>query len=173
MSEPLSQPEYDVVIARDVMIPMEDGTLLATDIHRPAKHGEPLPGPFPLLLTRTPYDKSAPAQILAPAFWAKRGYVAAIQDVRGRFASEGRFYLLRDEGQDGYDTIEWLAQQPWCDGNIGMQGTSYLAWVQNAAACHNPPHLKAIWPNQGASNGLTSSLRQGGASATGSRQPRG
>ena len=163
MTHPLSQPEFDVVIARDVMIPMRDGTRLATDVHRPARDGEPLPGPFPLLLIRTPYDKSAPAQLQAPAFWAERGYISAVQDVRGRFASEGRFYLLRDEGPDGYDAIEWLAAQSWCDGNIGMHGTSYLAWVQNAAACHNPPQLKAIWPNQGASNGLTSSLRQGGA----------
>ncbi len=163
MAGSLSRPEHDVVIVRNVMVRMRDGTALATDLYRPARNGEPLTGRFPVVLTRTPYDKSAPRAIEESEFWARRGYVRAIQDVRGRYASEGRFYLLRDEGPDGYDTVEWLAAQPWCDGQVGMIGTSYLAWVQNAAAAHNPPHLRAIWPNQGGANGLTSSLRHGGA----------
>lgn len=159
----MTDGEYGVVIARDVMIPMRDGTRLATDVYRPARDGEALPGPFPVILTRTPYDKSTVYAIAESEFWARHGYVRALQDVRGRFASEGSFYLLRDEGPDGYDTVEWLATQPWCDGKVGMIGTSYLAWVQNAAAVQAPPHLKAIWPNQGGANGLTSSVRQGGA----------
>ena len=91
-----SEPEYGVVIARDVMIPLRDGTRLATDIYRPARDGEPLPGRFPVILTRTPYNKSAPYAVEASEFWPRRGYVRALQDVRGRFASEGRFYLLKD-----------------------------------------------------------------------------
>ncbi len=158
-----SQPEYEVVIARDVMVPMRDGVRLATDIYRPARGGEPVAGKFPVILTRTPYDKSARAAVQESEFWARRGYIRVIQDVRGRYASEGTFYLIKDEGPDGYDAVEWAGTQPWSDGQVGMIGTSYLAWVQNAAAVHNPPHLKAIWPNQGGANGLTSSLRQGGA----------
>ena len=124
--------------------------------------GESAGGPFPAILIRTLYDKNASLAGNAPEFWARRGYVQVVQDVRGPFNSGGDFYLLRDEGPEGYDTIEWVAAQPWCDGQVGTMGTSYLAWVQSAAACHNPPHLSAMWVNQGAFNGLTSSLRQGG-----------
>jgi putative CocE/NonD family hydrolase len=65
-----------------------------------------------------------------------------VQDVRGRFRSERVFRFLLDEGQDGYDTVEWLAAQPWCDGQIGTYGTSYMGWVQSALAIHRLPHLK-------------------------------
>ena len=157
------RPSFGVVIARNVMLPTRDGTQLATDLYRPARDGEPLPGPFPCVLTRTPYDKSAPLTIVEAEFWAKRGYVRAVQDVRGRFASQGDFYLLRDEGPDGYDSVEWLAAQPWCDGQVGLLGTSYMACAASAAACLNPPHLAALWLNQGGFNGLTSAVRQGGA----------
>jgi putative CocE/NonD family hydrolase len=156
-------PRYEVAITRDMMIPMRDGIRLATDLYRPASHGEALPGPFPVVLIRTPYNKQMTLALGRMETYARDGYICAVQDVRGLSASEGEFYLLRDEGPDGYDTIEWLADQPWCDGNIGTTGTSYLAWVQSAAAAHNPPHLKAMWVNQGAFNGLTSSLRHGGA----------
>ncbi len=158
-----SEPEFDVVIARDIMVPMRDGVRLATDVYRPARDGKAVVGKYPVILTRTPYNKSATAAIEESEFWARRGYVRVIQDVRGRYGSEGSFYLIRDEGPDGFDTVEWAGTRPWSDGQVGMIGTSYLAWVQNAAAVHNPPHLKAIWPNQGGANGLTSSLRQGGA----------
>ncbi|MCZ6708676.1 MAG: CocE/NonD family hydrolase [Chloroflexi bacterium] len=160
---PQSSPDYGVAVFRDVMVPMRDGTLLAADVYRPTSGGEVVPGPFPSILIRSPYNKNSNLAANGPEFWARRGYVQVVQDVRGRFNSEGEFYLLRDEGPDGYDTIEWIAEQPWSDGMVGTMGTSYLAWVQSAAACHDPPHLKAMWVNQGAFNGLTSSLRQGGA----------
>ena len=158
-----SQPEYDVVIQRNRAVPMRDGVRLATDVYLPARDGIPIDIAFPTILTRTPYDKGPKSVILDGEWWARRGYARVIQDVRGRFASEGDFYLLKNEAEDGYDTVEWLAEQPWCDGQVGMVGTSYLAWVQSAAATQNPPHLAAMWVNQGAFNGLSSSLRQGGA----------
>ncbi len=158
---PPSAPEYDVVIQRNRRAPMRDGVALATDVYLPARDGVALDRPLPTLLTRTPYDKlgfAADAE-----WWARRGYARVIQDVRGRFASEGDFYLLKNEAEDGYDTIEWLAEQSWSTGKVGTVGTSYMGWVQSAAAALNPPHLAAMWVNQGAFNGLTSSLRQGGA----------
>lgn len=156
-----SQPEYEVIIQRNRRAPMRDGVSLATDIYLPARDGAPIDQPWPTVLTRTPYDKLGFAA--DGEWWAKRGYARVLQDVRGRFASEGDFYLLKNEAEDGYDTIEWLADQPWSDGQVGTVGTSYMGWVQSAAAALNPPHLSAMWVNQGAFNGLTSSLRQGGA----------
>ncbi len=158
-----SEPEYEVIIQRSRALPMRDGVRLAADVYLPARGGQPVDTPFPALLTRTPYDKGPKAVVDEAEWWARRGYARVVQDVRGRFASEGDFYLLKNEAEDGYDTIEWIAEQPWCDGQVGMVGTSYLAWVQSAAATQNPPHLAAMWVNQGAFNGLTSSLRQGGA----------
>ena len=156
-----SQPDYEVIMQRNRAVAMRDGVRLATDVYLPARDGEALPGPWPTLLTRTPYDKAAFAA--EGDWWARRGYARVMQDVRGRFASEGDFYLLKNEAEDGYDTIEWLAAQPWSNGRVGTVGTSYMGWVQSAAATQNPPHLAAMWVNQGAFNGLTSSLRQGGA----------
>lgn len=156
-----SQPQYDVVIQRNRMAPMRDGTRLATDVYLPAVDGVPVEGPLPALLTRTPYNKLGFAE--GAEFFAKRGYARVVQDVRGRFASEGDFYLLANEAEDGHDAIQWIAEQPWCNGRVGTLGTSYMSWVQSAAATQNPPNLEAMWCHQGAFNGLTSSLRQGGA----------
>ena len=156
-----SQPQYDVVIQRNRMAPMRDGSRLATDVYLPAVDGVPVEGPLPALLTRTPYNKLGFAE--GAEFFAKRGYARVVQDVRGRFASEGDFYLLANEAEDGHDAIQWIAEQPWCNGQVGTLGTSYMSWVQSAAATQNPPNLEAMWCHQGAFNGLTSSLRQGGA----------
>ena len=161
MSSQSSQPEYEVVIQRNRRVRMRDGVTLATDVYLPARDGVAVDGPWPTLLTRTPYDKLGFAA--DGEWWARRGYARVMQDVRGRFASEGDFYLLKNEAEDGYDTVEWLAEQPWSTGKVGTVGTSYMGWVQSAAAALNPPHLSAMWVNQGAFNGLTSSLRQGGA----------
>ena len=156
-----SQPQYDVVIQRNRMAPMRDGARLATDVYLPAVGGVPVEGPLPALLTRTPYNKLGFAE--GAEFFAKRGFARVVQDVRGRFASEGDFYLLANEAEDGHDAIQWIAEQPWCSGRVGTLGTSYMSWVQSAAATQNPPNLEAMWCHQGAFNGLTSSLRQGGA----------
>jgi uncharacterized protein len=135
----LSQAQYEVRV-ETVKVPMRDGVNLATDIYFPVGVSK-----APVILTRTPYDKED-GEIRA-GFWARRGYIRAIQDVRGRFASEGDWEALIHEPKDGYDTIEWLARQPWCDGKVGMIGGSYLGWVQWLAAIEHPPHLVTIVPN--------------------------
>lgn len=140
-----------------------DGAWLATDVWRPAENGEPLPGPFPGVLIRTPYGRTSEVHEALGAYWARNGYLGVVQDVRGRFDSGGEFTLLANEGPDGYDAVEWLAALPYCDGKVGTHGTSYLAWVQNALAIERPPHLCAMWINQGGANGNTSALRHNGA----------
>lgn len=126
------------VVEKDVMVPMRDGVRLATDIVRPRKEGR-----FPVILSRTPYGKRTPG----PGAVAN-GYALVTQDVRGRYNSEGEFRAFVNEPNDGYDTIEWLAAQPWCDGNVGMVGGSYVGFTQVAAAMARPPHLRCIMPEQ-------------------------
>ena len=157
----MSEPRYEVVIQRNRMVPMRDGVRLATDVYLPAVDGVPIAGALPALLTRTPYGKTGFEA--GAEFFARRGYARVVQDVRGRFNSEGDFYLLANEAEDGHDAIQWIAEQAWCDGQVGTLGTSYMSWVQSAAATQNPANLSAMWCHQGAFNGLTSSLRQGGA----------
>jgi len=167
MAELAPQPLYDVAISRSVKVTARDGVRLSVDIYRPAKDGEALPGPFPAVMTRSPYDtrsgKGPSGQAGNGEFFAKHGYLYVVQDARGRFESEGEFVLLNQDGEDGYDVIEWLAARPYCDGMIGTQGSSLRAWNQNATALLRPPHLKAMWVNQGGSNGLTSAIRHNGA----------
>ena len=160
----VSPPEYQVHAAFDVMVEMRDGTELATDIYRPADPdtGEPVERPQPVLLERTPYNKRESSERHGHWF-AERGYVVAIQDCRGRFDSEGEFSLLVNEPEDGHDTVEWLAEQPYCDGQVGTIGTSYGAWVQNALATQDPDGLAAMFVNQGGANGWEATLRHNGA----------
>ncbi|XVH31137.1 CocE/NonD family hydrolase [Haloferacaceae archaeon DSL9] len=159
-----SQPEYAVAATLDVMVPMRDGTRLATDIYRPADpgRGEPIDDPKPVLLDRTPYGKRGRLERHGEWF-ASRGYVVAIQDCRGRFDSEGDYYIFVDEAEDGYDTVEWLAERDYCDGRVGTFGTSYGAWVQSALATQDPPHLAAMFVNQGAANARKATFRHNGA----------
>jgi putative CocE/NonD family hydrolase len=159
-----SDPRYDVHADLNVTVPMRDGTRLATDVYRPAdpETGEPIAEPKPVLLDRTPYGKRG-AQTRHGEWYASRGYVVAIQDVRGRFDSEGEFYIHVNEAEDGHDTVEWLAERDYCDGQVGTLGTSYGAWVQNALATQDPPHLEAMFVNMGAANGRKATFRQNGA----------
>ncbi len=140
---------------------MRDGVGLATDLYFPAQAGAKLEGAFPVILTRTPYDKTNHAA--TGRFYAERGYIAAMQDVRGRYASEGQFYAFAHEGPDGYDAVEWLAGQPWCDGQVGTMGASYEAAVQSALASLNPPHLAAMVVTYGPASYYHHSMRQNGA----------
>lgn len=144
-----TEATYDVTVAKNVMVPMRDGVRLATDIYHPARNGQEVSGAFPALLTRTPYGKgdSELARSLA-----QRGYVAVVQDVRGRFDSEGTFYIYLHEGEDGYDAVEWVAEQPWSNGQVATYGGSYLASTQNALAAENPPHLEAMFIRVSTSN---------------------
>ena len=112
-----------VEVRTDIKVPMRDGVQLSADIYRP-----PGNGPFPVILSRTPYDNSGAQE--TGNFYAQQGYVFAAQDVRGRYDSEGVYYAWRNEARDGFDTLEWIDAQEWCDGNVGMAGGSYVGMVQ-------------------------------------------
>jgi putative CocE/NonD family hydrolase len=148
----------------DVGIPMRDGTQLATDVYFPVQSGT-----YPVLLERTPYGKhqSIMVSIGAPQFLAQRGYIVAIQDTRGRFASEGIWYPFRDEAwgdkPDGYDSVEWLARQPWSSGKVGTFGGSFAGFNQYLMAGRLPPHLTALFPRQAACNLRREWVYRGGA----------
>jgi putative CocE/NonD family hydrolase len=104
-------------------------------------------GPFPVLVYRTPYGKdSAEKEYTTFQHAVERGYAVVVQDVRGRYESDGNFVAYQQEGHDGYDTIEWAAAQPWSNGSVGTFGLSYPGAVQWLAAVENPPHLKAMVP---------------------------
>ncbi|MFB6298577.1 MAG: CocE/NonD family hydrolase [Salinirussus sp.] len=159
-----SRPEYGVHARLNVPVTVRDGTELATDVFRPAdpETGDPIETPMPALLDRTPYNKRGRLERHGE-WYAKRGYVVAIQDCRGRFESEGDYYIFVNEAEDGHDAVEWLAQRPYCDGQVGTIGTSYGAWVQSALATQDPDHLAAMFVNQGAANGREATFRHNGA----------
>ena len=134
----------------DIPLMLRDGTITYVDIFRPDKEDK-----LPALLYRTPYDKSTlhtRTYSLDAIKAAMHGYVVVIQDVRGRYSSGGEFYPFVNEMSDGYDSIEWVVSQPWCDGNIGMYGSSYSGATQWLAAKTNPPGLRAIAPGVTGSN---------------------
>jgi putative CocE/NonD family hydrolase len=158
-----SYQQYDAICQSNVMIPMRDGVRLATDIYLPAFNGQPASGKFPVILERTPYDKAGSGNVTNGTYYARRGYVCAIQDVRGRFVSEGEWYPFAKEAPDGYDTVEWLAAQEWSDGQVGTMGASYCGSDQSALATLNPPHLSTMIVAVGASNYYHCSMRQNGA----------
>jgi uncharacterized protein len=155
--------QYDVAVSYDVKVPMRDAVRLATDIYRPAKDGQLVTEPLPVLLERTPYGKASGEQ--RARYLSSHGYVVAVQDVRGRYASEGSFYIYINEPNDGYDTVEWLAKQPWSSGDVGTYGGSYGAATQNAAATLHPPHLKTMLIFVGTSNYWEDGAGTGGAFA--------
>ena len=152
-------------LASDVMVPMRDGVRLATDIYSPATSA----GPWPAILVRNSYNKTFSEWDGVPDWYVQRGYVFIIQDIRSRYKSEGdgRYYHTCNnwEGEDGYDSVEWIAAQPWCNGKVGMMGSSHRAIVQTQAALHRPPHLAAICPEQGPTNIYLHEAREGGAMA--------
>jgi len=143
-----------------VMTPMRDGVKLASDVWLPDA-----PGRYPVILIRTPYLKSM--ELLKGhelgAYYAKQGYVLAIQDTRGRGDSEGEFNFFFQEAPDGYDTIEWFAKQPFANGRVGMMGVSYLGTVQWLAAREQPPSLVCMAPTAPAGRYLEELPFQGGA----------
>ncbi len=132
-------PRNDIRLDNRVPVSMRDGTILYADVYRPLAEGR-----YPVLVARTPYSAEARPE---PKFFSRRGYVFVIQDVRGRYESEGRWDPFRHEARDGYDTIEWAARQPWSNGKVGMLGKSYLGLVQWQAAKEAPPHLVTIFPD--------------------------
>jgi putative CocE/NonD family hydrolase len=132
----------------DVEMKTRDGIVLRADVIRPD-----ISTPVPAILARTPYNKSMQFNMqthLRPVVAAQAGYAYVIQDIRGRYASEGEWDfkdLTTANIADGYDAVEWVASEPWCDGNVGMAGGSYVAETQMAAAMAQPPHLGCIAPS--------------------------
>lgn len=151
-----SAEKYDVVFEHGAKAVMRDGIVLRADIYRPSAEGR-----FPVLLQRTPYNKSGEADFGFKA--ASQGYVVIIQDVRGRYTSEGEWYPFRHESQDGYDTVEWAASLPYSNGKVGMFGGSYVGATQMLTAIAHPPHLAGICPVVTASNYHDGWTYQGGA----------
>lgn len=137
----ISPARYNPRYKFDVLTPMRDGVNLAMDTICPDADGS-----FPVVLIRTPYNKVGNRSDPFVVDLVRRGYAVAIQDARGRFNSDGQFDPYRHEHQDGFDTVEWLAKQPWCDGNVGMIGGSYVGQTQWFAASQAPAALKAIVP---------------------------
>lgn len=120
-----SRPEFDVHLTENVPVAMRDGVRLATDVYRPARDGHPLAEPRPVLLHRTPYNKTETESALGECRWfAARGYVVVNQDCRGCFHSEGDVNFLVPEAEDGADTIAWIRRQEWANGTVGSFGTS-------------------------------------------------
>ncbi len=162
-----SEPIWDVHKDTDVMVPMRDGVRLATDVYRPALDGRPIEEPVPALLVRTSYDKTASEWDDVWPYYASRGYAFVIQDLRSRFRSEGdgKYYHTVNpwEGHDGYDTVEWVAAQDWCNGKVGTLGSSHRAITQTLLALERPPHLAAMWVEAGPTNIYAHEAREGGA----------
>jgi uncharacterized protein len=133
---------YPVEVTKNVMVPMRDGVRLATDIYRPTGAADKLP----VILIRLPYNKDTYRGATVPAqVFAGQGYVVVVQDVRGRWHSEGTFAVEMPDARDGYDTIDWATKQPWSTGKVGTYGCSYLGEVQyELLTQHHPAHLAAI-----------------------------
>ena len=178
-----SERKYNYVVQRDAKIPMSDGVKLSCDIWRPDRQGK-----FPAVLGFHCYHAGAqtgpirPASISTaqwrhpgqertnaslesgdPVFFARRGYVHVVCNARGSGNSEGEWDLSGpQEVKDVYETIEWIAAQPWCDGQVAMFGVSYFAWIQLLVATSNPPHLKTIFCPWGATDFYRDLFYRGG-----------
>ncbi|MCQ8835474.1 CocE/NonD family hydrolase [Streptomyces malaysiensis] len=133
---------YEPLIDSGVQMTTRDGVTLTGDLYRPVEHGR-----WPVLLHRTPYNRTDPFRvsgIVADPLWlARQGFAVLVQDVRGRFASGGDFDFITQEYNDSYDVIDWVAEQPWSDGNVGIYGSSYLGMTVLQAVASQNPHLKA------------------------------
>ncbi len=155
-------PGYaDVIVERDAECRLRDGTTLRADVYRPAAESE-----LPVLLMRMPYGKTTGGAnwgYAHPAWYASHGYVVAVQDVRGRHASDGEFTPFVDESDDGYDSVEWAAGLRGSNGKVGMYGFSYPGATQLLAAVSQPPSLAAIAPGFTASQFYDGWTYSGGA----------
>ncbi len=150
-----------ILLERNVDVPLRDGTVLRADVYRPEGGGR-----HPVLLQRTPYDKTLAALgwlTLDPTKLAEAGYAVVLQDVRGRFASEGEFRPYVNEADDGHDSIAWAAAQPWSDGRVGTYGISYTGQAQWLAAQTRPPALAAMATATSPNDGHEGLVFRGGA----------
>ena len=157
-----TRPLYGVRTLPKQWAAMRDGVKLCADIYLPAGQE----GPFPCVLVRTPYDRARGAAQYQR--FVRRGYAVAVQDVRGRGDSEGEWIPHLNEIEDGADTLSWAAAQPWCNGQIGTFGGSYLGYVQWCAAAAGSPHLKAMISLVTAGSSFVDLPRRGGAWCSGS-----
>jgi hypothetical protein len=146
-----SEPNNEIHVERNVPVPMRDGTILRADVYRPQAEGR-----YPVLVGRVGYKlRDWLMDFYTPTgeHYSRRGYVVVWQNVRGTFASEGRFHPFQDDAwganRDGYDTVEWAASQPWSDGKVGMLGASYSGLTQYLTAPTRPPHLEALFVQMG------------------------
>jgi predicted acyl esterase len=145
-SEGIRPAEYAVAIERNVTMTTSDAVALVADIHRPKMNGA-----APTILVRIPFSRTFRNSLSADAvgrFWASRGYIVVVQGTRGRFKSGGAFYPLRHERQDGIETLQWLARQPWFDGRLGMWGGSAFGHTQWALADQSRPSPTALMRDQ-------------------------
>jgi putative CocE/NonD family hydrolase len=152
---------YEIVATRNVMVAARDGVRLATDVYAPGRGGA-VTGRFPAIVERTPYNKDTTADGITKYF-VPRGYVVVFQDVRGRYASEGTWRPIRDDGRDGADLLRWIADQPWSNGKVGTVGTSYAGATQHAMGITNAPGLAAMVPVDAMSNAGRFGVRHNGA----------
>jgi predicted acyl esterase len=164
-----SEARYAISADYEARIPMRDGIRLAADVIRPAAAGMK----FPALVTTSVYTRQLQRSVLPlgqneagiSEFWVPRGYVHVIVDVRGCSDSEGQYDLFGAiEQRDLYDIIEWVGEQPWCNGNVGMSGISYMGRTQLFAAEQQPPHLKAIFPHDASCDFYRDACFHGGIS---------
>jgi len=175
----LSKRQYDIILERNVPIPVSDGVVIDSDVFRPRSSEK-----FPALLSIAPYSKELQTARIWPRgmstsmvrgvgdgvleagptdFFVRRGYVHIVASSRGTGKSGGAYrFMDHREIMDIYDIVEWAAQQPWCSGNVGMLGTSYYAWTQQQAAVLQPPHLKAICPFYAATDQYRDAWYHGG-----------
>jgi len=139
-------PPYEAIqVEENFMVPMRDEVRLATDVYRPGRDGAPVDERFPVLLHRTPYDKASDRLSEQARWFASRGYVVVVQDMRGLYFSEGLFQKYHEfDAPDGFDTIEWITGLDYVSPSVGMWGTSYGAHTQADAAKLNPPGLETL-----------------------------
>lgn len=171
---PIVRPPLPAGVRLDenVYVKMRDGVKIAVDIYRPAAEGR-----YPALLSMSPYIKEIQQwppvlthsiEAGATSFFVSKGYVHVIAQIRGTGFSQGQWNLFDiKEQRDGYDLVEWIAQQPWCDGNVGMHGDSYFAIIQYLVAAQKPPHLKCIVPYDGWTDLYRDFCYQGGSTMPG------
>ncbi len=158
----LSAQSYEVKALRDVMVQARDGIKLGTNVFLPARGGSVVSDRFPAIVERTPYNKDSVATSLVEYF-VSRGYAVVLQDVRGRYRSEGRWSGNRDDGRDGSDLLKWIGEQPWSNGKVGTMGTSYGGATQHALAIANAPNLAAMVPVDAMSDVGRYGVRHNGA----------
>jgi uncharacterized protein len=151
-------PQNGIRIQRHVAVKMRDGVILYADIYLPEPEGK-----YPTIVVRTPYGVQRDGMHQTMIKYAQHGYAVVLQDVRGRYESEGKWVPFMDEANDGFDTIEWAAAQSFSNGKVGTQGGSYLGHNQWQAASQNPPHLVAAFPVLASTNIYANWITMGGA----------